>query len=62
MLYLLIWRGFRNWCLVEVVMIRKATVNDAEQLSVLNEEFNGKGETKNPFVTMNICLKLQKCM
>ena len=43
-------------------MIRKATVNDAEQLSVLNEEFNGKGETKNPFVTMNICLKLQKCM
>ena len=26
-------------------MIRKANVNDAEQLSVLNEEFNGKGET-----------------
>ena len=26
-------------------MIRKATVNDAEQLGVLNEEFNGKGET-----------------
>ena len=30
-------------------MIRKATVNDAEQLSVLNEEFNGKGETKKSF-------------
>ena len=26
-------------------MIRKATVSDAEQLSILNEEFNGKGET-----------------
>lgn len=26
-------------------MIRKATGNDAEQLSVLNDEFNGKGET-----------------
>ena len=26
-------------------MIRKATANDAEQLSVLNDEFNGKGET-----------------
>ena len=26
-------------------MIRKATGNDAEQLSVLNDEFNDKGET-----------------
>lgn len=26
-------------------MVRIATVNDAEQLSVLNDEFNGKGET-----------------
>lgn len=26
-------------------MIRKATVGDAEQLSVLNDQFNGKGET-----------------
>lgn len=26
-------------------MVRKATVNDAEQLGVLNDEFNGKGET-----------------
>ena len=26
-------------------MIRKATVNDAEQLSILNTEFNGAGET-----------------
>ena len=26
-------------------MVRKATVNDAEQLCVLNEEFNGTGET-----------------
>ena len=26
-------------------MIRIATVNDAEQLSVLNDEFNGEGET-----------------
>ncbi|MBO5338055.1 MAG: GNAT family N-acetyltransferase [Lachnospiraceae bacterium] len=30
-------------------MIRKANVNDAEQLSVLNEEFNSKGETKKSF-------------
>lgn len=26
-------------------MIRKANVSDAEQLSILNDEFNGKGET-----------------
>lgn len=26
-------------------MVRVATVNDAEQLNLLNEEFNGKGET-----------------
>ena len=26
-------------------MIRKATVNDAEQLNMLNVEFNGEGET-----------------
>lgn len=26
-------------------MVRKATASDAEQLSVLNDEFNGKGET-----------------
>lgn len=26
-------------------MVRKAIISDAEQLSVLNEEFNGKGET-----------------
>ena len=26
-------------------MLRKATVNDAEQLSALNDEFNGEGET-----------------
>lgn len=26
-------------------MIRKATINDAEQLEILNNEFNGKGET-----------------
>ena len=26
-------------------MIRKANVSDAEQLSILNNEFNGKGET-----------------
>ena len=26
-------------------MIRKATVNDAEQLGILNDEFNGSGET-----------------
>ena len=26
-------------------MIRKATVNDAEQLNALNIEFNGEGET-----------------
>jgi Acetyltransferases len=30
---------------VEVVMVRIATVRDAEQLSVLNDEFNGKDET-----------------
>jgi GNAT superfamily N-acetyltransferase len=30
---------------VEVVMIRIANVNDAEQLNILNNEFNGKGET-----------------
>ena len=27
-------------------MVRIATVNDAEQLETLNNEFNGKGETK----------------
>lgn len=26
-------------------MVRKATANDAEQLEILNNEFNGKGET-----------------
>ncbi|MBR4049003.1 MAG: GNAT family N-acetyltransferase [Clostridia bacterium] len=26
-------------------MVRKATVSDAEQLGILNDEFNGKGET-----------------
>ena len=26
-------------------MVRKATVNDAEQLGALNDEFNGAGET-----------------
>lgn len=26
-------------------MIRKATANDAEELEILNNEFNGKGET-----------------
>lgn len=26
-------------------MVRKATISDAEQLSVLNDEFNGRGET-----------------
>lgn len=26
-------------------MVRTATVKDAEQLSILNDEFNGKGET-----------------
>ena len=26
-------------------MIRIATVNDAEQLNILNNEFNGEGET-----------------
>ena len=26
-------------------MVRKATVNDAEQLGVLNDEYNGAGET-----------------
>lgn len=26
-------------------MVRKATISDAEQLSVLNDEFNGAGET-----------------
>ena len=26
-------------------MIRKATINDAEQLGILNDEFNGSGET-----------------
>lgn len=26
-------------------MVRLATVNDAEQLDILNSEFNGKGET-----------------
>lgn len=26
-------------------MVRKATISDAEQLGVLNDEFNGKGET-----------------
>ena len=26
-------------------MVRKATVNDTEQLGILNEEFNGNGET-----------------
>lgn len=31
--------------LAEVVMIRRATVNDAEQLYILNNEFNGEGET-----------------
>ncbi len=29
----------------ERMMIRKATADDAEQLSVLNTEFNGDGET-----------------
>ena len=28
-----------------VVMVRLATIEDAEQLNSLNEEFNGKGET-----------------
>ena len=26
-------------------MVRIATVNDAEQLKILNNEFNGEGET-----------------
>ena len=26
-------------------MVRKATVKDAEQLAILNDEFNGAGET-----------------
>lgn len=28
-----------------MIMIRKANVSDAGQLSILNDEFNGKGET-----------------
>ena len=28
-----------------VVMVRIATVDDAEQLNILNIEFNGEGET-----------------
>lgn len=34
-----------NYEFVVVVMVRIATVRDAEQLSVLNNEFNGKDET-----------------
>ena len=30
---------------VEVVMVRTATINDAEQLNILNDEFNGESET-----------------
>ena len=30
---------------MEGIMVRKATANDAEQLEILNNEFNGKGET-----------------
>ena len=30
---------------MEVVMVRIATVNDAEQLNILNNEFNGESET-----------------
>ena len=36
---------------MEVVMVRIATVNDAEQLNILNNEFNGESETS-----------IQKCM
>ena len=31
--------------LVEVVMVKISTVSDAEQLNILNDEFNGEGET-----------------
>lgn len=31
--------------IVEIVMVRIATERDAEQLSILNDEFNGKDET-----------------
>ena len=31
--------------MTEVVLVRIATVNDAEQLNILNNEFNGEGET-----------------
>lgn len=39
-------------------MVRIATVRDAEQLSVLNDEFNGKDETtidniRNSIINMN---------
>ena len=30
---------------MEVVMVRIATVNDAEQLNILNNEFNGEADT-----------------
>ena len=58
-------------------MVRIATVNDAEQLNILNNEFNGESDTsidniRNSLMNnkqevvrsamMNICLKLQKCM
>ena len=26
-------------------MVRTATINDAEQLNILNDEFNGEGDT-----------------
>ena len=42
-------------------MIRIANVNDAEQLNILNIEFNGEGEAGR-FVMMILCLRLQKCM
>ncbi len=30
-------------------MVRIATEHDAEQLEILNNEFNGAGETSSPF-------------
>lgn len=37
-------------------MVRLATVNDAEQLNILNDEFNGKGETTQEKYDCPICV------
>ena len=43
-------------------MIRLTTVNDAEQLNVLNNEFNGKGETTIENIKTALPLTVRKLL